>query len=117
MASSILLLRNGTVLFHETDGHVRPLFKTDILIQASKIVKIGTGLTVPDGKDVEVVDCTDKIISPGFIDTHHHLWQAQLKGVHGEHTLIDYFADGEFHFVCGKIRVLKGILGFREKYG
>jgi cytosine/adenosine deaminase-related metal-dependent hydrolase len=41
-------------------------------------------------------DCTNKIISPGFIDTHHHGWQTLLKGRHANHTLLQYMTEGNY---------------------
>jgi cytosine/adenosine deaminase-related metal-dependent hydrolase len=73
---SSILLQNGTALIHDESGHVKAT-KADILITGNKIVKIEAKIDA--GASTEVVDCTDKIISPGFIDTHHHLWQTQLK--------------------------------------
>lgn len=73
MADSILL-HNGTVLFHE-GNKVKFLYDHDVLVQGKRISKIGQGLKLPFlGK---MMDCSGKIISPGFIDTHHHLWQTQ----------------------------------------
>lgn len=90
--SSNILLRNGTVLYHAEDDHVIPLYETDILIQENKIAKIGKDLFAP--AKAQVIDCTGKIVSPGFIDTHHHLWQTQLKGRHAEQTLFEYMYTG-----------------------
>jgi cytosine/adenosine deaminase-related metal-dependent hydrolase len=36
------------------------------------------------------------IVSPGFIDTHHHVWQTQLKGRHANQTLLEYLPNGPF---------------------
>lgn len=41
-------------------------------------------------------DCTDKIISAGFVDTHHHVWQSLLKGRHADQMLMQYLPEGNF---------------------
>ena len=41
-------------------------------------------------------DCTDKIISPGLVDTHHHAWQSLLKGRHADQMLMQYLPEGNF---------------------
>jgi len=38
----------------------------------------------------EVIDCKNKIISPGFIDTHRHGWQTVFKTLGSNTTLSDY---------------------------
>lgn len=92
-ATPAILLKGGTLLSHDKRDHVNPLRQTDILIQADRIAKIGKGLVAPAG--TELVDCTGKIISPGFVETHHHLWQTQLKGCHAEQSVFDYFVTGK----------------------
>lgn len=87
-----LLLKGGTALVHDADDHVHGS-RVDILIEGNKISKIEPNIDVADG--IEVLDCTDKLISPGFIDTHHHVWQTQLKGRHSDELLLDYMASGE----------------------
>jgi imidazolonepropionase-like amidohydrolase len=72
-----LLLSNGTVLAHVAvpdlpNGYkVDVLKKHDILIRDGRITHIvpHESKSIPSG--VRLIDCTDKIISPGFIDTHH----------------------------------------------
>ncbi|KAF2189355.1 5-methylthioadenosine/S-adenosylhomocysteine deaminase n1 [Zopfia rhizophila CBS 207.26] len=73
---SSILLKNGTALLHSAN-------------RISKIEK-----NIKPGGDVKVIDCTDKIISPGFIDTHHHGWQTQLKGRHADELLLNYMVTG-----------------------
>ncbi|CVK97581.1 related to cytosine deaminase and related metal-dependent hydrolases [Fusarium mangiferae] len=86
-----LLLKGGTVLIHDANDNVQAL-ERDILIENNRISKISKNIS--DITDAESIDCTDKIISPGFIDTHHHLWQTQLKGRHANELLLDYMASG-----------------------
>jgi cytosine/adenosine deaminase-related metal-dependent hydrolase len=92
MGSHSILLKNGIALIHDAQNHVVPT-KTSILIEHGKIAEIAQDITTPAG--VEVIDCTDKIISPGFIDTHRHGWQTQLKGRHANEELIEYMVTGK----------------------
>ena len=68
---SIKLLRGGTLLVHDHQDHVVPMIKTDILIKGNKIVEIAQDIREP--ANTEVIDCTDKLISPGFVDTRKYL--------------------------------------------
>ncbi|UNI23834.1 hypothetical protein JDV02_009628 [Purpureocillium takamizusanense] len=83
------LLKGGTVLMHGEDDKVTPAL-VDILIQGGRIANIGSNLSPEAGCDV--VDCASKIISPGFIDTHHHMWEAPLKGLFGDCAFVPYMA-------------------------
>ncbi|KAH9931734.1 Metallo-dependent hydrolase [Epithele typhae] len=40
---------------------------------------------------VEVIDCTDKWITPGFVDTHRHVFMAVMRGNHCDWLLTEYF--------------------------
>lgn len=91
--TSSLLLSNGTVLLHDGEDHVNPV-KTDVLIVDNKIVEIAPSIS--PGSGTINIDCTGKIISPGFIDTHHHVWQTQLKGRHANNLLLEYMCKGQY---------------------
>ncbi|KAI1487666.1 amidohydrolase [Biscogniauxia mediterranea] len=93
MTESSILLQGGTLLLHDKHNHVIPTV-SDLLIKGQLIAKIGKDIQV-DLK-TKVVDCKGKIISPGFIDTHRHLWQTQYKGIHANHTLIGYLPTGNY---------------------
>lgn len=93
MTSSILL-KNGTILQHQPDDTVAVLHNTDVLIKGNRIAEIGVDVPAPVGGSVETIDCTDKLLSPGMIDTHNHLWLTQTKGRHAEQTLYEYIYTG-----------------------
>lgn len=61
-----LLLANGSIIDLVT-GQTR---KADVLIRDGRISRIGESL---DEKGVQVFDCTDRLISPGWMDMHVHL--------------------------------------------
>jgi hypothetical protein len=96
MASKSIILKNGTFLLHDNDNRVTPTV-TSLLIQNGKIVTIAHD--IEPSKDAEIIDCTDKLISPGFVDTHHHGWQTQLKGRHANEQLLDYMVTGKFNLL------------------
>ena len=86
------LLKNGVVVVPEDDGNARGI-KTDLLIEDDRIAQIEANIVPSAG--VEVIDCTDKIIAPGFIDTHRHMYNTGLRGRHGDNLFPDYLVQGE----------------------
>jgi cytosine/adenosine deaminase-related metal-dependent hydrolase len=92
MSTNSILLQGGTVLVHDEDDHVHPI-TADVLIEGNIITKIEAGISPP--LHAQIFDCTDKIITPGFVDTHHHVWQTLLKGRHANQLLLDYMPDGK----------------------
>ena len=55
---------------------------TDILISGSKIVKIGQKIEDKDmDANAKIVDCTGLVALPGFVNTHHHLYQTLFRGI------------------------------------
>lgn len=54
----------------------------DIYIKNEKIEKIGESLEEKINlKECEIIDCHNKIALPGFVNTHHHLYQALFRGI------------------------------------
>lgn len=73
-----LLLKNlsEVVTFNSKDE----IFKeVDILIDGKEIKSIGKNMTVEE--DTEVIDCTNLLALPGFVNTHHHLYQTLFRGI------------------------------------
>ncbi|OPG09063.1 amidohydrolase [Streptomyces sp. GKU 895] len=50
----------------------------DLLVEGDTIAAVGTDL---DAGDAVVVDATGTILTPGFVDTHRHAWEAQLRRI------------------------------------
>lgn len=73
------LLRNADVILTMDDGR-RELHGADIRITGGVIAEIGTGL-VPG--DDEVVNASGCLVTPGLVNTHHHLYQTLTRAVPG----------------------------------
>lgn len=82
-----LLVHNAFVLPFDTELSEGV---ADILIRDGVIEAIGPKLSAPN--DIEVVNATDMIAMPGFIDTHWHLWNSLLRGTVGDTPGYDYFS-------------------------
>ena len=70
-----ILLKGGIVLTMDPNG--QDYEKADVYIQGSKIVGIGPNV----GGSGAVIDCTGKIVMPGFINTHNHQYETVQRSV------------------------------------
>jgi len=74
----------------------RAPFRGDVLVEDDRIAAVGAPDAAAPGDaevvDVEVVDARDRIVLPGLVDSHRHLWQSALRGIAGDWTLGQYFA-------------------------
>jgi cytosine/adenosine deaminase-related metal-dependent hydrolase len=70
------------------DPNVGDFDRGDVLIEDGAIAAVGRDL--PAG-DAEVLDCAGKIVLPGFVNTHHHMFQTALRSYWADALDIDYF--------------------------
>jgi len=61
-----ILLKGGSIV----DPEGSPVSRADILVRGGNIAQIGDNV---DAEGVPVVDCTNRMISPGWMDMHVHL--------------------------------------------
>lgn len=92
--SSSILLSGGTIIaFNDKTESLEVVRDGALLITGDQI----TGIydtphpsNLPAG--TEIVDCTHKIISPGFVDTHRHGWQTAFRTLTANTTMPDYMS-------------------------
>ena len=75
MAREILITGGHVVTF---DDELGDLPGGDLRVQDGVITQIGVALT--PGPDAEVVDARGRLVIPGLIDTHRHVWQGAIGG-------------------------------------
>lgn len=62
------LLKGGTVATCLQGTKEVRVFKADVLVEGDTITSIEE--SIEQGPGVELIDCKDKWITPGFVDTH-----------------------------------------------
>ncbi|OAA56301.1 Metal-dependent hydrolase, composite domain protein [Niveomyces insectorum RCEF 264] len=86
------LFRNAMVV--SVDKAIGTVHNCDVLVEDGTITRVGRGLVLPSTSEgVEEIDASNAILSPGFVDTHRHMWQTQLRTIAGDYTLTDYIVN------------------------
>ena len=74
-----ILIRKADVIV-TMDGQRSELAGADLLIRRGVIAAVGQGLQVPGAEVVEAAGC---VVTPGLVNTHHHLYQSMTRAVPG----------------------------------
>lgn len=61
---------------------------SDVLVLNGIIADVGE---IPEADSALVIDASDYILCPGFVDGHRHLWQTNLRGLLANNVLGDYY--------------------------
>ncbi|MFH1436529.1 MAG: 8-oxoguanine deaminase [Pseudomonadota bacterium] len=80
-----LLIRNIHTLVTMVEGE-EPRRGVDLLAEDGKVAAIGAGLDVEPGDDLKVMDGAWRVVYPGFINTHHHLYQTLTRNIPRVHN-------------------------------
>ena len=87
MANNTILIKNAIILDPEKDINA----KKDLLIKDDLIYKIDEEIA-QDNVD-KVIDAKDKILLPGFVNTHTHLSMALFRGLADDLSLDEWLND------------------------
>jgi 5-methylthioadenosine/S-adenosylhomocysteine deaminase len=82
-----ILIKNAHIVTMDRDLGDIP--RADIHVSEGTIRHIGPDL--PSGGDALVIDARGKVVLPGLVDTHRHVWQGAIGGSAGGVSLGGYF--------------------------
>jgi len=74
------ILIQGALAVVTMDDQRRELAGADVLIRGGVIAQVGVGLVAPQAEVVSAAGC---IVTPGLVNTHHHLYQTLTRAVPG----------------------------------
>ena len=89
--SSRYLIRNASLVLtmdpNLGEGVTGLLTDSDVLIENDRIAAVGQNLNANGAK---VVNAAGKIVMPGFVDTHNHLWQSVIRGCGCQFDVVEW---------------------------
>jgi cytosine/adenosine deaminase-related metal-dependent hydrolase len=74
-----ILIRNAAAVV-TMDAARREIAGGDVLIRGGVVAAVGQGLTAPGAEVVQAAGC---VVTPGLVNTHHHLYQTLTRAVPG----------------------------------
>src|SRR5258706_384291 len=80
-----ILIKGGCVL--SLDRAVGDFEQADVLVEGKKIIAVKPNISAPNA---QVVDAKNRVVMPGFVDTHRHMWQGFLRNVLPDGSLEHY---------------------------
>lgn len=95
-----ILLQGGYVLSMDED--IGDLATGDVLIRNGEIIAVADSIDAPQA---QIIDATDMVIMPGFVETHWHMWESSLRGMTNDaaeyfyysEVLTPHFTPDDFH--------------------
>lgn len=87
-----MILKNGRVITQDKD---RPYIEDGaVVIEGNKIIAVDTTENIlAKYKEEDIIDVDGKVIMPGFINTHHHIYSAFARGMASSGKLNENFLE------------------------
>jgi cytosine/adenosine deaminase-related metal-dependent hydrolase len=79
------LITGGMIV--SLDPAVGDFGRGDVLITDGVITAVAERI---EAEGAAVIDATDRIVMPGFVDNHRHTWQTAFRGIGADWTFDDY---------------------------
>lgn len=84
MAKTMLIRCGWLITLAKGTGELRD---AEVLVEGDRIAAVGRSLGAAAD---ETIDARDRIVMPGLVNAHIHLWQAGLRGIGSEWISTDY---------------------------
>jgi 5-methylthioadenosine/S-adenosylhomocysteine deaminase len=100
---AVLIRRAALILTMEPglgEGPLGIVRDADLRFEGDEIVSVGHDLEVEGAR---VVDARGRILMPGFVDTHDHLWQSLIRGCGIDKDLMGWLEECVFPVAGGQI--------------
>ncbi len=88
-----LLFKGGTVLTLDPD--IGDFQRADVLVEGGKIKEVSPHI---HAFGANIVDARGMILTPGFVDTHRHMWQGLIRNSGPNDLLLEYLNTVLFGF-------------------
>ncbi|RZQ64239.1 amidohydrolase family protein [Amycolatopsis suaedae] len=85
--SGKVVIRDASLVL-TMDPALGDLTDADVLIDGDRIAAVGRDLPAPGAR---TVDGRGRIVLPGFVDLHNHLWQTLIRGCATQHDVNGWF--------------------------
>src|ERR1700744_3770906 len=82
-----ILIKGATII--TMDEKLGDIAKGDLLIEGKKIIAVGGDLKSPGAT---VIDASNAILIPGFVDCHRHAWEGQLRRINPNAATLDAYS-------------------------
>lgn len=79
------LIKGGVVL--TLDRALGDIDAGDVLIEGERIVAVGPNL---EAAGAQVIEASNMIVMPGFVDSHRHMWEGQIRNLMPDGMLMEY---------------------------
>lgn len=79
------VIRDAIVI--TVDDKLGNYWRADVLIEGSRIAAVAPDLEVGEARQI---DAAGKLLIPGFVDAHRHVWQAAIRGVAADFSYLQY---------------------------
>ncbi|GAA1982074.1 amidohydrolase family protein [Catenulispora subtropica] len=88
-ASRLLVSDIAWLVDFDADPSAPPVVRTgvDLLVEDGRVAAVGPQLSAPDA---EVLDASEFLVLPGFVDAHRHLWLTALRALTADSDLGAY---------------------------